>query len=64
MESVFGSSKTELVHRTRFASRRDAKAAPFERIAIFHNRRRRLSSIGRRTPEQARTDTTRAMAAW
>jgi len=64
MESVFGSSKTELVHRTGFASRRDATATLFECIAIFHDRRRRLSSIGRRTPEQARTDTTRAMAAW
>ena len=63
MESFFGSSKTELVHRTQFASRRDAKAALFEYIAIFYNRRRRHSSIGYRTPEQARIDMTRAMAA-
>jgi len=63
MESFFGSSKTELVHRTQFASRRDAKAALFEYIAIFYNRRRRHSSIGYGTPEQARIDMTRAMAA-
>ncbi len=63
MESFFGSLKTELVHRTRFASRREAKAALFEYIAIFYNRRRRHSSIGYRTPEQARIDMTRAMAA-
>ncbi len=63
MESFFGSLKTELVHRTRFASRREAKAALFEYIAIFYNRRRRHSSIGYRTPEQARIDMNRAMAA-
>ena len=63
MESFFGSLKTELVHRTRFASRREAKAALFEYIAIFYNRQRRHSSIGYRTPEQARIDMTRAMAA-
>lgn len=56
MESVFGSLKTELVHRTRFPSRREAKAARFEYIAIFYNRRRRHPSIGDRTPEQARID--------
>jgi transposase InsO family protein len=63
MESFFGSLKTELVHRTRFHSRREAKAALFEYIAIFYNRRRRHSSIGYRTPEQARVDMIRAMAA-
>ena len=63
MESFFGSLKTELVHRTRFHSRREAKAALFEYIAIFYNRRRRHSSIGYRTPEQARLDMIRAMAA-
>ena len=63
MESFFGSLKTELVHRTRFAPRRDAKVAPFEYIAIFYNHWSRHSSIGYRTPEQARIDMTRAMAA-
>ena len=52
-----------MVHRTRFRSRGEAKAALFECIAIFHNRRRRHSSISYRTPEQARIDMTRALAA-
>lgn len=63
MESFFGSLKNELVHRTRFGSRREAKAALFEYIAIFYNRQRRHSSIGYRTPEQARIDMAAAMAA-
>lgn len=63
MESFFGSLKTEMVHRTRFRSRREAKAALFEYIAIFYNRQRRHSSTGYRTPEQARIDMTRATAA-
>ncbi|OLS54026.1 hypothetical protein BV392_07700 [Rhodovulum sulfidophilum] len=63
MESFFGSLKNELVHRTRFRSRREAKAALFECIAIFYNRKRRHSSIGDPTPEQARIDMAAAMAA-
>ena len=55
--------ETELVRRTRFRSRRKAKAALFEHIAIFSNRRRCHSSTGYRTPAQARIDTTTAMAA-
>ena len=46
MESFFGSLKTELVHRTRFRTRREARAALFEYIEIFYNQRRRHSSIG------------------
>jgi putative transposase len=63
MESFFGSLKTEMVHRAHFRSRREAKAALFEYIAIFYNRQRRHSRIGYRTPEQARIDMTRAEAA-
>ncbi len=63
MESFFGSLENELVHRTRFRSRREAKAALFEYITIFYNRQRCHSSIGYRTPEQARIDMTAAMAA-
>ncbi len=63
MESFFGSLKNELVHRTRFGSRREARAALFEYIAIFYNRQRRHSGIGYRTPEQARLDMTAMMAA-
>jgi putative transposase len=56
MESFFSSLKTELVHRTRFRTRREAKAALFEYIEIFYNRRRRHSAIGYRTPVQAHAD--------
>ncbi|MEM6356709.1 MAG: IS3 family transposase [Pseudomonadota bacterium] len=54
MESFFGSLKTELVHRTRFQSRADAKRELFEYNEILYNRPRRRSSIGFRTPVQAR----------
>ncbi len=63
MESFFGSLKTELVHRTRFSTWREARAALFEYIEIFYNQRRRHSSIGYRTPAQARRDMTIAQAA-
>ena len=43
---------------SRFRTRREAKAALFEYIEIFYNQRRRHSSIGYRTPAQARRDMT------
>ena len=63
MESFFGALKTEMVHRTRFRTRREARAALFEYIEIFYNRQRRHSSIGYRTPAQARMDMTIKIAA-
>ena len=63
MESFSSSLKTELVHRTRFGTRAEAKAALFEYIEIFYNRRRLHSSIRYRTPAQARIDMTMAQAA-
>ena len=63
MESFFSSLKTELVHRTRFTTRREARAALFESIEIFHNRQQHHSSIGHRTPAQARIDIAIPMAA-
>ncbi|WP_108257938.1 hypothetical protein [Mangrovicoccus ximenensis] len=62
MERVLGSLRSAPVHRARFRSRRVAKAELFECIAIFCNRRR-LSTMGHRTPEQARIDMTAKMAA-
>jgi putative transposase len=56
MESFFSSMKTELVHRTQFRTRREAKAALFEYIEIFYNRKRRHSGIGYRTPAQAHAE--------
>jgi len=37
MESLFRSPETECLHRTRFAARHEARAAPFETIEIFYN---------------------------
>ena len=54
MQSFFSSLKTELVHRTQFRTRREAKAALFEYIEIFYNRQRLHSAIGYRTPAEAR----------
>ena len=58
MESFFGSLKTELVHRTRFKTRDEARHAIFEYIEISYNRQRRHSSLGYITPEQARRNST------
>ena len=54
MESFLDSMKSELVQRTRFATREDAKRPLFWWIESFFNRQPRNSSIGYRTPAQAR----------
>jgi len=54
MESFFGSLKNELIHRSRFKTRDEAKRAIFEYIEVWYNRCRRHSSLGYITPEQAR----------
>jgi putative transposase len=51
-ESFFGTLKTELVHRTRYATRDQAKASVFEWIECWYNRQRRHSSLGYLSPEQ------------
>jgi len=63
MDSFFGALKTEMVHRTRFRTRREARGALFEYIEIFYNRQRRHSSIGYRTPVKVRMDMTIKMVA-
>ncbi len=64
MDSVSGPPKPELVHSKRFRSRREAKAALSECLAIFRNRERRHASIRDRTPGQAGTGRAAARAAW
>ncbi len=59
MESFFGSMKSELVHRTRFATREDAKRASFRWIETCDNRQRRHSALGCMTPAQAFEQMTR-----
>ena len=63
MESFFASLKKELVHRQRFRTHAQAKAAIFEYIEVFYNRQRRHSGIQYKTPQQAFEDMTWKMAA-
>ena len=63
MESFLASLKKELVHRRRFKTRAEAKAAILEYIEVFYNRQRRHSAMGYQTPQQAFEDMTWKMAA-
>jgi transposase InsO family protein len=54
MESFFASLKTEHVHRIRFHTREEAKAAVFDHIEVFCNRQRLHPGVGYRTPVEAR----------
>ena len=49
-ESFFHTLKTELVNRTRYRTREEARRSIFEYIEIFYNRKRLHSSIGYRSP--------------
>jgi putative transposase len=50
MESFFGTLKRELVHRTRYATRAQARTEVFEYIEVFYNRRRLHSALGYHSP--------------
>ena len=50
MESFWSSLKRELVHRTHFATRAQARAAVFEWIEVFYNRERFHSALGYQSP--------------
>ena len=49
-ESFFATLETELIARTRFPNRTEARLAIFDFIETFYNRRRRHSSIGNLSP--------------
>ena len=51
MESFWATLKTELIHRSRYATHEQAKAAIFEYIEVFYNRKRLHSSLGYVSPE-------------
>jgi transposase InsO family protein len=51
-ESFFSTIKTELINRRRWTSRLELRAAVFEYIEVFYNRRRLHSSIGYKTPAE------------
>lgn len=50
-ESFFANLKRELVHRTYFATRQEARSALFRWIAVWYNRKRRHSTLGYLSPE-------------
>ncbi len=50
MESFWSSMQIELLDRRRWKTRVELANAIFEYIEIFHNRRRRHSAFGYRTP--------------
>ena len=50
-ESFFATLKRELVYRTRFATRSEAKTAIFRWIETWYNRKRRHSSLGYLSPD-------------
>lgn len=51
MESFWATLKTELVYQQKFATHSQAKAAIFEYIEVFYNRRRTHSSLNYKSPE-------------
>jgi len=63
MESVFASLEKKLVHRLRFRTRAQAKAAIFEGIEVVYNCQRSHSGIGYQTSQQAFSNMTWKTAA-
>jgi len=51
-ESFFSTLKRELVYRTSYKTREEAKQSLFEYIEVFYNRQRRHSTIGYLSPMQ------------
>ena len=54
-ESFFASLKNELVYRTAFPTRENARRAVAEYIEVFYNRTRLHSGLGYKTPAEAAT---------
>lgn len=50
-ESFFAGLKKELVYRTRFTTREQARSALFAWIEVWYNRKRRHSTLGYLSPE-------------
>ena len=63
-ESFFATIKKELIHRSKFSTRRKAAAAIFEYIEVFYNRIRKHSQLGYTSPvEFIRDNDSAALAA-
>ncbi len=52
VESFWGKLKTEMVYHERFRTKAQARAAVFEYIEVFYNRKRLHAALGYRSPEQ------------
>ncbi len=52
VESFWGKLKTEMVYHERFATKAKARAAVFEYIEMFYNRRRLHAALDYLSPEQ------------
>ena len=50
MESFYSTLKTEALHRETYATRAQARAAVFDYIETFYNRRRLHSALGYQSP--------------
>ena len=50
VESFFGTLKQDLVYRTSWITRREARHAIHDYIEVFYNRRRRHSYLGNLSP--------------
>ena len=61
-ESFFATLERELLERSRFRNRDEARLAAFEFIEGFYNRRRRHSALGYRSPVEFEAAQTRAAA--
>ena len=62
-ESFFSTLKAELVHRTDYVSRSQARASVFEYIEAFYNGRRRHSALGYLSPVEHEAAAVRKAAA-
>ena len=51
-ESFFKTLKTELIYKTKYRTRKDARQAIFQYIEYFYNRNRKHSYLGNLSPEQ------------
>jgi putative transposase len=60
IESFWGRVQTELLNRQRWRTRIELANALFEYLEIFHNRRRRHSSLGMLTPIEYELQISRA----
>lgn len=52
MESFFATLKTELIHRRRYRTRKEAKVDIFEYIEVFYNRQRLHSALRYQSPAE------------